>query len=329
MEIREAVEADIPQIVGLLKASLGEDLMPKSERYWRWKHVDNPFGVSPVLIAISDSQIVGVRAFMRWAWISSKGRVESVRAVDTATHPNYQGKGIFSKLTKALLESVKQKNYNLVFNTPNSKSLPGYLKMGWEKAGKLPVGLELIRPLKMLQSLAGNLGGAEVDKRQDSVSYFLNHESLPSLITQVQEKSKEKYITAHSVKSLKWRYLDVPVEQYHAAGLETNNKLTGLFFYRIKSTRLGMEFRITDALMPDEGSLKSLKRILHDKVREHNADYVTFGALTNVNALSGFLSINQRMLSPIVTIRQIQNIDLNEFRIFNHWTPSLGDLELF
>src|SRR5688500_17576198 len=98
MEIRRAVEADIPEIVSLLKLSLGESLMPKSERYWRWKHIENPFGVSPVLLAIEAGTIIGVRAFMRWAWSRGETRLEAVRAVDTATHPDFQGRGIFRKL---------------------------------------------------------------------------------------------------------------------------------------------------------------------------------------------------------------------------------------
>jgi GNAT superfamily N-acetyltransferase len=329
MEIREATEADIPQIVSLLKASLGEDLMPKSERYWRWKHIDNPFGASPVLVAVDENQIVGVRAFMRWAWTSSKGRVESVRAVDTATHPDFQGKGIFSKLTRALLETCKTKNYDLVFNTPNSKSLPGYLKMGWEKAGKLPVSLQMINPMKMLANTVGVDFHPKLFSEQNQLSYFLSHEDLASLLSSVQQTFSAQYVTAHTVPSLKWRYQNVPVEQYYAAGLETNRVLKGVLFYRIKFTRLGIEFRITDAFIPNPSSLKEMKAILHQKIKDHSADYVTFGALTKLNSLKGFFSVNQRMFSPVVTIRQIQNIDLNDFRTFNHWAPSLGDLELF
>src|SRR5687768_822241 len=134
MQLKEATQEDIPEIVSLLKLSLGESLMAKSERFWLWKHVENPFGVSPVIIAVADGKIVGVRAFMRWAWADETERIEAVRAVDTATHPEFQGKGIFSKLTKALLKDCEEKGIRLVYNTPNSQSLPGYLKMGWNVA---------------------------------------------------------------------------------------------------------------------------------------------------------------------------------------------------
>jgi N-acetylglutamate synthase-like GNAT family acetyltransferase len=329
MEIREAVEADIPAIVSLLKMSLGESLLPKSEQYWRWKHIDNPFGASPVLIAVTDHQLVGVRAFMRWAWSSSKGRVESVRAVDTATHPDFQGKGIFSKLTKALLDESKKKKYQLVFNTPNSKSMPGYLKMGWEKAGKLPVSLNIVSPIKMLANLAVKNNQPLVQKKENDLSYFLSHKNLPSLVEICQKTSSAKFTTAHTVSSLKWRYQDVPIGQYYAAGIERQHILESVIFYRIKHSRMGRELRVTDAFVSSPGSHKELKAILKNKIHDHNADYVTFGALTNLNFLKSLFSVDQQLLSPIVTVRQIQDIELDDFRKFNQWAPSLGDLELF
>jgi hypothetical protein len=38
-------------MIGLLKKSLGEGLIPKSEALWNWKHEQNPFGASFVLLA--------------------------------------------------------------------------------------------------------------------------------------------------------------------------------------------------------------------------------------------------------------------------------------
>ncbi len=68
---------------------------------------------------------------------SSAGRhaVRAVRAVDTATHPDHQGRGIFSTLTPTRSRRCGSRA-DLVFNTPNEKSLPGYLKMGWQIVGQ-------------------------------------------------------------------------------------------------------------------------------------------------------------------------------------------------
>ncbi len=130
MLIREATEQDIPEILRVLKASLGETSSKKTESVWRYKHVDNPFGKSLVLVAVENDKIIGVRALMRWNWQLGNQIFSAYRAVDTATHPKHQGKGIFKKLTLRAIEMAKEQRDNFIFNTPNTQSLPGYLKMG-------------------------------------------------------------------------------------------------------------------------------------------------------------------------------------------------------
>ena len=57
-----------------------------------------PFGESKILIAEQDSKIIGIRAFMYWNWVNCEEEVIAVRAVDTATDPMHQGKGILANL---------------------------------------------------------------------------------------------------------------------------------------------------------------------------------------------------------------------------------------
>lgn len=144
MLIRESTEADIPAIVLLLKKSLGETSSPKSIEYWVWKHIENPFGASMVLVAENEGQLIGVRAMMRWSWQRGNDVFVSLRAVDTATHPDHQGRGIFTVLTQKMVDRAHDQDTSFIFNTPNPKSLPGYLKLGWTIAGKLTIGVSFL-----------------------------------------------------------------------------------------------------------------------------------------------------------------------------------------
>jgi hypothetical protein len=107
MQVVEATSSDIPEIITVLKSSLGEGLLPKSAEYFIWKHIHNPFGGSKILLAKENNQIIGVRAFMYWNWVCGNDVIKTVRAVDTATLPTHQGKGIFKKLT---LQAVDEQN---------------------------------------------------------------------------------------------------------------------------------------------------------------------------------------------------------------------------
>jgi hypothetical protein len=100
--------------------------------YLVWKHVQNPAGKSFVLIAEEDSRLVGLRIFMLWDFHINGRAYKALRPVDTAVHKDYQGKGLFKKLTLQGLDMMKG-NFDFIFNTPNNNSLPGYLKMGWTK----------------------------------------------------------------------------------------------------------------------------------------------------------------------------------------------------
>ena len=121
-------ERDIGEVVQLLRGSLSDN---HSEEFFRWKHCENPFGQSYGLLACDGDKIVGARMFMFWEFRKADKIVKAIRPVDTIVHPSYRGKGLFKKLTLKGLESCRN-TYDIVFNTPNENSLPGYLKMGWD-----------------------------------------------------------------------------------------------------------------------------------------------------------------------------------------------------
>lgn len=323
MEVRTAEPGDISDIVKLLKLSLGEGLMPKSEGYWRWKHIDNPFGASPVLVATEAGMLVGVRAFMRWTWKGPAGLRHAVRAVDTATHPDFQGKGIFSRLTRSLLELTAKDRVSFVFNTPNSKSMPGYLKMGWEKAGRLPLRIQVLRPM----SVAANLfwrrkSTAVVPDNLEGLEKWLNNPGLDELIHGTAILQGANLVTDYSRSYLKWRYLEVPVASYFANGDDEKN-LSALAIFRIKQSQLGRELRVCDAFVRSAKSKHVLSEVIFDTARRVHADYLITSGFTPFAKGLTFKA------GPMVTIRKVSDAPVNDLKGFVSWRPVVGDLELF
>ena len=47
--------------------------------------------------------------------------------------------------TLAAIDELRAESVAFVFNTPNDKSRPGYLKMGWHEVGRVPVSISLRR----------------------------------------------------------------------------------------------------------------------------------------------------------------------------------------
>jgi len=323
MITRHATEADIPNIVNLLKVSLGEALLEKSEAYWRWKHLENPFGESPVLLSLDGERIVGVRAFMQWQWKYGDKIFRSIRAVDTATHPNYQGKGIFKKLTLALLDDCRREGIDLVYNTPNSSSKPGYLKMGWKEAGQLPINFAVRNPFAMLAARFTR-PAEDADVAPGKLTDIVSSPELTSLIALLRS---ETIVTNYSAAYFQWRYAGVPVVKYAADRIGEGEK-SAFIFYRIKPGRFGRELRLTDLLRHPNVDNGEIKMLIRAAAKKNHADYITISNFTGY-ALPGIFKMKINNVGPTVTIRDLNLHDLTSFRGFSNWRPSLGDLELF
>lgn len=311
MKIRPGEISDNPAIIDLLKVSLGENLIPKSEKLWKWKHEANPFGTSPVLLAEENGFIVGIRAFLRWEFLEKGKTIKACRAVDTATHPDHQGRGIFNKLTLALTEEIKKEGCELIFNTPNPKSTPGYLKMGWEKWGKLPLKLNFhlqntgnLKPEKTNWSLVSNLiETLETNGRKDR---GVNTKLVPGY--------------------LHWRYRDNPLFPYQFLSDGENF----LLIYRIKEGKMGREFRICDLFTVQDltkSQNKELKTSLNHRIKTSGSRFSSFSGLNYSNQKVIEMGMFPTMkIGPLVTLRQVQD----DFLPMNQaWNWSLGDLEVF
>jgi len=318
MIIREATEQDIPQIIQVLKASLGETSSKKNEDVWRYKHVANPFGKSLVLVAEEDNKLVGVRAFMRWQWKYLEEKFSAFRAVDTATHPEYQGKGIFKKLTLKALELAKERGDHFVFNTPNEQSKPGYLKMGWKEVENIKIQVSLLNPFTILfgkknhipKTLFSTLNTEDSTKQKVLISNYNKKRQLIGLYT---PKSR---------KFLTWRYEENPLQQYMVY-----NSSDGYVAVYLKKRGKIRELRVVEMISGNETTEKKLNKWIRSQARENRAHIIT----TEPNQKSpGVLNFTSG-IGPVLTVKNI-NLDQDhsqKLMKIQNWAYSIGDLELF
>ena len=309
MHIRESTEQDIPAIVDLLKKSLGETSSPKSVNYWMWKHLKNPFGPSKVLLAEINGQLIGVRAMMQWKWQRKNQVFSTLRAVDTATHPDFQGKGIFSVLTQKMVDRSKIDGVDFIFNTPNEKSLPGYLKLGWGSLGKLSVGLSFFNPLFFIQ------------KQRIDISIDLDKiDSLCNRWNVIHQQSTLLF-TPKSLDYLKWRYLTNPIIKYKVFADEE----VFLALYCRKRKQIH-ELRIAEIICIDssEGVSKKVKNLIRHYAHESKANFITF--TPEIKAFIPGIKI-LLPLGPLLAAKKV-NVELPAF-VNLKFAYNLGDMELF
>jgi GNAT superfamily N-acetyltransferase len=99
-----------------------------SPTYYGWKLLNNPVRKGQLCVAHFAEQVVGV-ASITPKRLLIMGKTEIGAEIgDTFTHPNFQRRGIFSRLVNLCLENATQKNIDFIYGTPNKQSLPGYEK---------------------------------------------------------------------------------------------------------------------------------------------------------------------------------------------------------
>lgn len=314
MEVNNATHNDLPEMISLLKKSLGEGLIPKSEEYFIWKHEKNPFGSSKILLAKEGGKIIGLRAFMKWQWRNKNEVIPAVRAVDTATDPDFQGKGIFKKLTLQAVEECKSEGFGLVFNSPNENSRPGYLKMGWMDEGRMPL---LLGVGSLMQAFYSENKNERIYKEFSAEREFKKLDN--NYIFPVNDK---QIYTALSGDYLKWRFQDCPIVNYGAVV----EKDFGIVF-RLKKLNRFNELRICE-IWQNEGSKKhELKKALNKIIRMAKPIMVSCAPSALINNKLGLFG--PFLKGPITTIRPLAITSLDQFKNFKSWQPSIGSMELF
>jgi GNAT superfamily N-acetyltransferase len=269
-EVREFEPADEAEVLELLAASLGWVPDELHARLFAWKHRENPFGVSPAWVATSGGQVVGFRTFLRWEFVLDGRPVRAVRAVDTATHPDHQGRGIFTALTTHALAALREERVDFVFNTPNERSRRGYLRMGWQPVRRLPV---LARPASVASLARIVRARTPADKWSletaagSPIEELLGAPGVDALLGSLPDDGLR---TRRSAAYLRWRYGFAPLG-YRTVGAGAGGR-DGAVIFRLRRRGPAVEAAVCEELVP-AGNASLTRRLLGQVLRTTGADY--------------------------------------------------------
>lgn len=335
----------VPQLLPLLQETLGNSgAVRKSAAFWHWKHEANPFGSSYGLVAWDDktAKAAGLRVLMQWHFRAPNGNdYRAVRAVDTATHPDYQRLGIFSGLTRQAIAELTTDGVDCIFNTPNSKSLPGYLKMGWQIAARWPLYIRPLRPLRMAWR---RLIRATPTAASEFHSFFgpailpwadFAHQygdAIPPLLTAWEsDRPTVGLRTVRSLDYLNWRYGGHPHIRYGVFPmLNPHGTLQGFAILR-PNYRFGWQETVLAELCLPIPEVSAGRALLTDLIAQLKSDYLIAHAAVGTAELAllwqhGFWPLPRQQM--IFTVRSLQEKS-TALTTAAAWDLSLGDLEIF
>lgn len=116
-----------------------------SPAYLKWLYADNPAGKVVGFNAYEGQTLaahyVTVPLVARLAGVERRGLL----SLNTATHPEHQGKKLFTRLAEATYARAAQEGYSFVTGVANANSTPGFTKK---------LGFQLVSPLDARVGLA-------------------------------------------------------------------------------------------------------------------------------------------------------------------------------
>jgi GNAT superfamily N-acetyltransferase len=309
-------------VLDLLSASLGWPRDEQFESFFAWKHEANPFGRSPAWVAIEDGRVVGFRTFMRWEHETSDGEaLRTVRAVDTATRPSHQGRGIFRRLTLQALDDLRADGVAFVFNTPNDKSRPGYLKMGWTPVGRLGIAVRLLSPMSLVRTVRARVPADLWSVPSDGGSPAADVLAGADLDELVCSIAGSGGLRTHLTPAyVRWRYGFGPLG-YRAITLGGDVR-SGVAVFRVRRRGPALECVLCEVLSPAEepGAGRALVRLV---ARQCGADYV-IRLGSRVADRGGFVRVPGQ--GPVLTWYPVAADPPG--RHLGDWALTLGDVEL-
>ncbi len=117
--------------------------------YLEWLYVRNPDGRAFGFDA-RDGETLAAQYVCIPAQVSIDGKsVRMLLSLNTATHPQFQGKGLFTKLAAMTYEAAAAQGYDGIYGVANANSTPGFVRK---------LGFQLVRPLEAMVGL-GKVGG--------------------------------------------------------------------------------------------------------------------------------------------------------------------------
>jgi GNAT superfamily N-acetyltransferase len=298
---------------------------------FRWKHLENPFGRSVMLIAEADDAPVGFAAWLRWRMRAGERTYDALRAVDVAVDPAFQRRGVFAAL---LGEATRQFPPEAAFtlSTPNQLSRAGALGIGARKVRVIPLFVRVPTPLRSAIRLlgAGQLGATArdfepVEQLKSAHSALHDGADVAALLSQLTPPAARLH-TVPDLEYLRWRYGEVG--GYRAVCERHDGRLTGLAVFRVR--RRGRA-RVTNLceLLVREGDHRSARRLLGRVAAATAVDFVIGHFAPSSTArraavLGGFIRTPFGLLP---TVRQLKDGVVPDPVAQDAWALTLGDFD--
>lgn len=199
-----------------------------NEAYFRWKYLENPAGKVVAYEALEGDTPAAFYGVIPELW-NVDGSVRRIyQSMDTATHPNYQRRGLFAKLATMTYDHiVRQDGHAEIIGFPGPQSFPGFVnKLGWKSVRDVRYIFTSSLMNLMRLRRARDLEFTAVRDAEELSGFFAAERRPQARIA--------KHITA---EILDWRVFRNPLLRYEVVAMRQGGRTVGFCVYRVDTPR--------------------------------------------------------------------------------------------
>jgi hypothetical protein len=235
--------------------------------------------------------------------------------------------GVFSRLTKAALAALEGQA-DLVYNTPNAASRPGYLKLGWREVGRVPVALRIRQPVRFATGLrrsADRMRARPAVVAEPAAQLLKRGNEVERLLAELRPDHR-RLRTPMDLRYLRWRYGAAPLLGYAGVGVEEDGHLRGLALFRVRPRGGLWEATVAEVLVAG-GDPRTTRRLLAKVASAAAVDHLTLRAPDGVVPVrAGYLRAPGGIS---FVVKPLRDGIVPDPSALGAWALSLGDLEVF
>ncbi|EIJ44205.1 hypothetical protein BegalDRAFT_3387 [Beggiatoa alba B18LD] len=313
MQITRYQAGQEAQILTLFEQTFGK---PLSLAYWQWRFLQNPV-YSPLIYLMWDDELLVGHYAASPCYLNLEGTpILSALSMTTMTHPQYNGRGIFTDLAQQFYSDMQQAGFSSIWGFPNRNSHYGFIKkLAWHNLNLLPTLTLATQGLKTTQASV---------LIQPISQFTAQHADTYRTFCQAFPVSVHK-----SSDFLTWRYLQNPSNHYTIFSC-SDHEQTYFAVTKLYQTAETRAVDIVECIFPADESL--LLALLNQIVTFYHP-------ITQIN---GWVSLQDALYLPLEKIGFIPTLPLTylgvrafgesyQSALYNaqHWRVSMGDSDVF
>jgi hypothetical protein len=316
LQLKEYTIGDETKILDLFKLVFKKEM---SLDYWNWRFKRNPIGKVMIQLMYDEQKLIGHYAVCPIVLKYKEMEITTALSMTTMTHPDYNGKGVFSTLAIELYKKENQiNNLQSVWGFPNVNSHYGFIKnLNWKDVCQIP-------------TLSKNINQLDIPEISD---YFT--------LIQVFKKTSDAVLLNYNngyacqVKRdsfyLNWRYVENPSNSYDIFTNQTETEFFVTKVFKSFSDQETYEIDVLECLIL--ANMQSVKELI-SKILHHYKNY----NLAKINIwmphnhpLHILFERSNFLLSEPVTFFGVNVMaeDREEMLDSRQWYFSMGDSDIY